>query len=167
MRATSEALPPRSSASATTASTSASHPAAPPTCCWHSRFSLIVIAVPLVFLASRALLAPPSVSLRHLRLLDLFDRFALRFADSLREEHGFLLAGRPERVLGHLLADDACTGGRATRTRVNFWARMAHWKGRPGNSPSIRWNSSTSYCVTSVTDLPLRPARAVRPTRWM
>ena len=30
---------------------------------------------------------------------------------------------------------------------------------------SIFWYSSTSYCVTSVTAKPERPARAVRPTR--
>lgn len=34
-------------------------------------------------------------------------------------------------------------------------------------TPSIRWMSSMSYWVTMVTDLPDRPARAVRPTRWM
>jgi hypothetical protein len=32
---------------------------------------------------------------------------------------------------------------------------------------SIRWTSSTSYCVTRVIDFPARPARAVRPTRCM
>lgn len=103
---------------AATASSSASSSSSSPTTASsapfphrHARLPLVVIPIPLVLFvaAPRPLLpSPAAVPLRHLRLFDFLDRFALSFADSLREEHRFLLAGSTERVFGHLFADHAC-----------------------------------------------------------
>lgn len=46
------------------------------------------------------------------------------------------------------------------RTRLKKWNKRIRMI-------SYRWYNSTSYCVTNVTAFPERPARAVRPTRWM